>query len=59
MEYARIFTNGGSQAVRLSKSCRFEEAEVIVNRIGNVVRLMPKSDPWASVEGLQIEYWAE
>ena len=55
MEYARIFTNGGSQAVRLPKSCRFEEAEVIVNRIGNVVMLTPKSDPWAStLQGLSM-----
>ena len=55
MEYARIFTNGGSQAVRLPKSCRFEEAEVIVNKIGNVVMLMPKSDPWASaLQGLSM-----
>ena len=55
MEYARIFTNGGSQAVRLPKSCRFEETEVIVNRIGNVVMLTPKSDPWAStLQGLSM-----
>ena len=49
MEYAKIFTNGGSQAVRLPKSCRFEQDEVLVNRVGNVVILMPKDDPWASM----------
>ena len=49
MEYAKVFTNGGSQAVRLPKSCRFEQDEVLVNRIGNVVMLMPKDDPWASM----------
>ena len=55
MEYARVFTNGGSQAVRLPKSCRFEESEVLVNRVGNVVMLMPKDDPWASaLQGLSM-----
>ena len=49
MEYAKVFTNGGSQAVRLPKSCRFEQDEVLVNRVGNVVMLMPKDDPWASM----------
>ena len=49
MEYARVFTNGGSQAVRLPKSCRFEETEVIVRHVGDVVMLIPKKDPWASV----------
>ncbi len=32
MEYAKIFSNGGSQAVRLPKSCRFDQDEVLVNR---------------------------
>ena len=49
MELARVFTNGGSQAVRLPKSCRFEEQEVLVNRIGDTVILMPRNDPWNSV----------
>ena len=49
MEYTKVFTNGGSQAVRLPKSCRFEEREVMVNRIGDVVILMPKKNPWESV----------
>ena len=49
METAKIFANGGSQAVRLPKSCRFEGDEVLLNRIGNVVILTPKDDPWGSV----------
>ena len=47
MEVAKIFSNGGSQAVRLHKNCRFDQDEVLVNRIGSVVILMPKNDPWA------------
>ena len=49
MESARVFTNGGSQAVRLPKSCRFEDSEVLVNRIGDVVILMPRKNAWESV----------
>ena len=49
METARIFTNGGSQAVRLPKSCRFSDDEVLVNHIGSVVILYPKEDRWASL----------
>lgn len=50
MMTAKVFTNGGSQAVRLPKDCRFEDSEVLVNRVGNVVMLIPKDDPWASFE---------
>ena len=49
METAKIFTNGGSQAVRLPRSCRFEDDEVLVNRIGNIVILTPKQDQWQSM----------
>lgn len=46
MDTAKVFTNGGSQAVRLPKDCRFEDNEVLVHRIGNIVILVPKNDPW-------------
>ena len=49
MDTAKIFTNGGSQAVRLPKDCRFSDDEVLVNRIGSIVILMPKDDPWRSM----------
>jgi antitoxin VapB len=45
---AKVFENGRSQAVRLPKECRFDTDEVVVNRIGDVVMLMPKSDKWNS-----------
>ena len=50
MTTAKIFTNGGSQAVRLPKECRFDDNEVLINRVGHVVMLIPKQDPWASFE---------
>lgn len=55
MEVAKIFPNGGSQAVRLPKDCRFAEDEILVNRIGNIVILMPKDDPWRGMmDGLKL-----
>lgn len=41
MMTAKIFENGRSQAVRLPKEYRFSSNEVAVNKIGNVVMLMP------------------
>ena len=55
MEIAKVFTNGGSQAVRLPKGCRFEGEEVLANRVGKIVILMPKDDPWGSMlQGLDM-----
>lgn len=45
---AKIFENGRSQAVRLPKECRFDTDEVAVNRIGDIVMLMPKTNKWNS-----------
>ncbi|MDD6991063.1 MAG: AbrB/MazE/SpoVT family DNA-binding domain-containing protein, partial [Oscillospiraceae bacterium] len=41
MMTAKIFENGRSQAVRLPKEYRFSSNEVAVNKIGNIVMLMP------------------
>ena len=46
MMTAKIFENGRSQAVRLPKEFRFSSDEVMVNRIGEVVILMPKTSKW-------------
>jgi len=42
-ERAKIFRNGGSQAVRLPKDCRFpdDQTEVIVRKVGDRVVLEP------------------
>lgn len=48
MMTAKIFENGRSQAVRLPKECRFNTDEVAVNRIGDIVLLMPKTSKWGS-----------
>jgi len=49
MMTAKVFENGGSQAVRLPKEYRFDANEVSINKIGNIVLLSPKSDKWESV----------
>lgn len=46
MMTAKIFENGRSQAVRLPKEYRFNSDEVIINRVGEVVMLMPKTNKW-------------
>ena len=48
-ETAKVFTNGGSQAVRLPKDFRFDTDEVNVNRIGKIVILVPKENRWAGL----------
>lgn len=46
-ERAKLFKNGGSQAVRLPKDCRFPEdqSEVVVRKVGRHVVLEPV-DEW-------------
>ncbi len=48
MQTAKIFVNGRSQAVRLPKEFRFSENDVFIKKIGKIVILIPKDDPWAS-----------
>lgn len=48
MMTAKVFENGRSQAVRLPKECRFDTDEVAVNRIGDIVLLIPKTNKWSS-----------
>ena len=47
MMTAKIFENGRSQAVRLPKEYRFHDEEVAINKIGDVVILMPKEHKWS------------
>lgn len=47
MMTAKLFENGRSQAVRLPKECRFSGDEVSVNKVGDIVILIPKENKWA------------
>lgn len=44
---AKVFENGRSQAVRLPKEYRFNDEEVAINKIGDIVILMPKENKWS------------
>lgn len=44
MMTAKVFKNGRSQAIRLPKECRFTSDEVAVNKIGDIVILLPKQN---------------
>ena len=46
MMTAKLFENGRSQVVRLPKECRFSGDEVAVNKVGDIVLLMPKENKW-------------
>ena len=48
MMTAKVFKNGRSQAIRLPKECRFLSDEVVVNKIGDIVILLPKQNKWDS-----------
>lgn len=47
MTTAKVFENGRSQAVRLPKEYRFSDDEVLVNKVGDIVMLIPKSNKWS------------
>ena len=49
MQTAKIFINGRSQAVRLPKDYRFSGDDVFIKKIGKMVVLLPKDDPWSSL----------
>ncbi len=43
---AKVFQNGENQAVSLPKEYNFEQGEVTINKIGDIVFLMPKDSKW-------------
>ncbi len=56
---AKLFQNGGSQAVRLPRDCRFEDQdEVLVHREGRRVILEP-ADEWSEVFLACLGQWHE
>jgi antitoxin VapB len=46
MQKAKLFQNGGSQAIRLPKDCRFEGDEVCIKKIGNKVMIYDLDQAW-------------
>ena len=56
---AKVIPNGGSQAVRLPKEYRFDADEVLVNKIGDVVTLVPQDANRASLIMSGIEMFTD
>ena len=48
MMTAKVLKNGRSQSIRLPKECQFSSDEVVVNKIGDIVILLPKENKWDS-----------
>lgn len=46
MNTAKLFTNGRSQAVRLPKEYRFDEDEVFITKVDDMVILYPRRKGW-------------
>ena len=46
MDTAKIFVNGRSQAVRLPKEYRFDESDVYIKKIDDIVMLIPRDKVW-------------
>ncbi len=49
MKCAKVFENGRSQAVRLPKEYRVNDSEVSVNKVGDIIILIPKKSKWNSL----------
>lgn len=52
----RVFTSGNSQAVRLPKEYQVEDKELFIQKIGNLIVLFPKNDPWQAFERSLTEF---
>ncbi len=49
MQTAKLFKNGRSQAVRLPREFRLPGDDVFIKKLGSIVILIPKDDPWSSL----------
>ena len=48
MKTTKIFINGQSQFVCLPKEFRFDDSDVYITKLDNLVILCPKKDIWAT-----------
>jgi antitoxin VapB len=49
METAKLLMNGDSQAVILPKEFQFQGSEVYIKKIGSVIVLISKDNPWQAL----------
>lgn len=54
MQTAKLFINGRSQAVRLPKEYQFSGKDVLIQKVGDAVILIPREKSWeVFLHGLQ------
>ena len=46
MQSAKLFNNGRSQAVRLPKEFQFSGTDVLIQKVGEAVLLLPHDKSW-------------
>jgi len=46
MQSAKLFINGGSQAVRLPKEFQFSGKDVLIQKVGEAIILLPHDKSW-------------
>jgi antitoxin VapB len=60
MKTAKLFQNGGSQAIRLPSEFRFEGNKVYLKKMGNMVVIIPEKNSfekmWESLETVSDDF---
>jgi len=49
MKTAKLLINDDNQTVILPKEFQFQDDEIYIKKIGNVLILIPKSNPWQTL----------
>ncbi|MBN1466321.1 AbrB/MazE/SpoVT family DNA-binding domain-containing protein [candidate division KSB1 bacterium] len=49
MQTAKIFKSGNSQAVRLPRDFRFDDTDVYIKKLDDIIILLPRKGSWSSL----------
>lgn len=49
MDTVRVQYDGNFQTINIPDNYKFSTDELFINKIGNVIMLLPKNDQWAGV----------
>lgn len=49
MQTAEVFEDEFSQAVKIPEEYRFDDDEVYISKVGQVVMLIPKGEKWSGM----------
>lgn len=50
MAYAKVFTSGNSQAVRIPKEFHIDSSSLYIKKIGSAIVLFPEESRWKNLE---------